>query len=158
MNFDAELYKCKAVLFEDDKTIVYGYYSRIDGHNFIDGVAINPYTLCRNTGVPIKTGGYLYEWDLIEYKTGVTDWEMGFIEWDEYNKCYSIRTSLNYSSKRNIRGIEIRVIGNVILNYSDMKRMQDYSNKEDANYISEPTAECRSTQYLNKRAKMFLPR
>jgi hypothetical protein len=155
--FEKGLYKVKGVLLKDDSTIVHGYYNSRDNTDFIDNYEINPYTLCGNTGIKVKNE-YLYENDLIEYKTGLTEWQMGFIEWDSFKNSYAIRTSLNFSSKKYIHGLEIKIIGNVTLNYSDMDIMQKYSDKEEANYKPEPQIECRSTQHLNKKSKMFLPR
>jgi len=157
VSFCAELYKCKAVLLADDKTTVYGYYNCTCSGHFIDGYKINPYTLCRNTGIKLKAR-YLYEGDLIEYKNALSDWRMGFIAWDDFNKCFVIQSSINFSSKQNIRLFDIRIIGNITLNDADLLKMQAYSDKEEKNYRPEPIVECRSTQYLNKKAKRFLPR
>lgn len=171
--FDAELYKCKGIELEDDTTIVCGYYDYFEKESkiwvekidyetkdiYMDYIVINPYTLCRNTGIKINDG-YLYEYDLISCSSGINGSEkMGFIEWDDFNNAYSVRSSLNYSSKRQIHGLQIKIIGNIELIKTDFDRMQEYSNKQDENYKTpamEP--ECRSTQHINKKLKQFLPK
>lgn len=158
--FNSELYKCKAVQFSDDKTVLCGFYSEHGNEHFIEAgensIAINPYTVCRNTGIPQETD-FLYEGDLIEY-CGGANWEMGFIAWDDWGNTYSIRSSLNYSSKRSIKGNSIKVIGNIILNKKDFDKMQKYSDDQDSKCHYEPTIECRSKQHLNKMSREFLPR
>ncbi|MHB8077415.1 YopX family protein [Desulfosporosinus fructosivorans] len=170
---DYEIYKCKAVCLEDDETVVCGYYYRNEC-NFIDDEnmgyeerlefpttthEINYYTLCRNTGIKLPNGSYFYEYDLVEYTDGFNrSPKMGYIEWDDWSMAYRIRTSANYSSKVDIRAKDINVIGNVILYKDDMPRFQKYSDKVEENPTHDIRVECRSTQALNKKAKMFLPR
>lgn len=167
--FDAELYKCKGIKLEDDTTIVCGYYDYFEGVSkiydydsdtaYMYYFSINPYTLCRNTGIKINDD-YLYEYDLVSYSNGINgSEELGFIEWDDFKNSYSVRSSLNYSSKRQIHGLQIKIIGNIELNKTDFDQMQEYSNKQDENYKTpamEP--ECRSTQHINKKLKQFLPK
>ncbi len=157
VSFDAELYKCKAVLLTDDKTIICGYYNRIGKQHFIDMAQINPYTLCRNTGKRVQHE-YLYEGDLVEYRDGLSVWQMGFIDWDDFTNRFALRSSTNYSSRRDMRTMEMNIIGNIRLSHADMAKMQAYSDKQEQNYTPGGEPECRSTQYLNKKAKMFLPR
>lgn len=158
---DRDLYKCKAITIEG--TTVYGYYYCFDGVDYIlDGSGIkhkiNPYSLCRNTGVKVNNT-YLYEWDLIEYSSGLSNHEMGIVEWDSFNNRHAIRSSLNYKGRRELKGYRINILGNIALNDGDYIKMQEYSDKQYENYkgiTAEP--ECRSTQYLNKKARQFLPK
>ena len=169
---DKELYKCKAVCMSDDETIVCGYYYT-NACDFIDvenidyekkikypttAHEINIYTLCRNTGIKLHDSTYLYEYDFVEYWNGLRSKQLGYIEWDDYSQRYRIRTSANYSSKIDIKGNNINVVGNVILYKNDMPKFQKYSDEREKNPTKDVTVECRSTQHLNKQAKMFLPK
>lgn len=173
--FDPELYKCKAILLEDDKTVLHGFYSyhSSKGHTshslYVDefdhemndvystAYEINPYTLCRNTGIKIKNE-YLYEYDLVLYKNGLAKPELGYVDFDDFQKSYVLRTSLNYTSYKELRLFDLEKVGNIVLFDDDYKRMQEYSDRRESNYSPEPRVECRSTQRLNKLAKQFLPR
>jgi len=172
--FEPEIFKCKAILLADDKTILHGFYSHHSSNNqtshslFIDEFDqemddiypncydINPYTLCRNTGIRVRDE-YLYEFDLVLYKNGFSNSELGYVAFDDFQKSYMLRTSLNYSSYKELRLYDLEVVGNITLNSDDGKRMQDYSDKRDDDYSPSPKVECRSTQKLNKIAKQFLP-
>lgn len=172
---EPELFKCKAILLEDDKTILHGFYNYHSSnshtsHNLfvnefdheMDDVypnvyEINPYTLCRNTGIKLKNG-YLYEFDLVWYSNGLSKRELGYVGFDDSQKSYVLRTSLNYNSYKELRLFNLEVIGNILLRNEDCKKMQEYSDKRDEEYSTDPKVECRSTQRLNKIAKQFLPR
>lgn len=172
---ETESFKCKAILLEDDKTVIHGFYSyhaskSHTSHNlFVDefdqemddvypsAYEINPYTLCRNTGIKVKND-YLYEFDLVLYSNGLSKSELGCVSFDDLQKSYVLRTSLNYSSYKELRLFNLEIAGNIVLNNDDYKRMQDYSDKRDNDYSPNPKVECRSTQRLNKLAKQFLPK
>lgn len=117
---------------------------------------INPYTLCRNTGIKVKDG-YLYEYDLVHYSNGLSGKSLGYIDYDEYTKRWVIRTSVNYSSHADLSKYNIEILGNIVLSNDDYQRMQKYSDDRESNYSPQPRVECRSTQRLNKLAKEFLP-
>ena len=172
--FDKELYMCKALTMNDevlqgfylkdyilDKDIQHGIIT-IPQEKVIDGDVcvvrrieeINPYTLCRNTGIK-KNGTYLYENDLVEYSTAF-DKGMAIVEFDELRCRYMLRTNLDYSARSDIEKFTIKVIGNVILSDDDMKRFADYSKSQ--HYTKDVEPECRSKAHLNKKAKEFLPR
>lgn len=173
--FDHELYKCKAISLADDETVLHGYYSyhSSGSHNdhsilvdefdeeigrvYANMYEINPYTLCRNTGIKTKDG-YLYEYDLIQYSNGLSGESLGYIAFDDYKKSYVIRTSLNYSTHVEISKYNVTAIGNIVLNDEDCKKMKEYSDQREANYSSDPGVECRSTQRINKLTKQFLPK
>jgi hypothetical protein len=172
--FDKELYMCKALTMNDE--VLQGFYVKgyilgkdiqhsiitIPQEKVIDGdvcVArrieeINPYTLCRNTGIK-KNGIYLYENDLVEYSTAF-DKGSAIIEFDEMRCRYMLRFNLDYSSRGDIDRYNIKVVGNVTLNDDDMKRFAEYSKNQIFTEDVEP--ECRSKAHINKRAKEFLPK
>ena len=108
--FDTELYKVKAVFLQDEtEPIITGYYYQDKrGREFIIGddfkhYEINPYTLCRNTG--IKTGNdYLYEYDIVSYFEPMRDKKQyGFIDFDEFYKCFIVRTGIECRATRLLR-------------------------------------------------------
>lgn len=158
--FDKELYKVKGVFIQDeDEPIVQGFYYK-DKHNrhfIIDDFIhfeINPYSLCRNTGIK-KNGKYLYENDLVEYSTAF-DKGMAMVEFDELRCRYMLRTNLDYSARADIEKYTIKVIGNVSLNNDDMELFAEYSKEKQ--YTKDVQPECRSKAHINKKAKEFLPR
>lgn len=172
--FEKELYMCKALTMNDevlkgfyvkdyilDKDIQHGIIT-IPQEKVIDGDVcvvriieeINPYTLCRNTGIK-KNGAYLYENDLVEYSTAF-DKGLAIIEFDEMRCRYMLRFNLDYSSRGDIDRYNIKVVGNVALKDDDMKRFAEYSKNQSFTKDVEP--ECRSKARINKKAKEFLPR
>lgn len=171
--FNPEIYKCKAVSMDNNKTVVCGFYY-CNGCDFIDvpndgyegklqypstAHAINPYTLCRNTGVQLPDKSYMYEYDLVEYGNGVSGQKLiGIIEFDDWHKTFRIRTSINYTSKVEIRKYAIKVIGNIVLFDEDMRKFQAYSDEMEKKSPTDVKVECRSTQHLNKIARQFLPK
>lgn len=170
--FDGNLYKCKANLQGDKSVVVCGYYYWNVAH-FIDvenpnyktqleypttEYVVNPYSLCRNTGIKIGDK-YLYEYDLVEFSSAMAKPEYGYVEWDYLSRQWSLKTSLNYSGRRDLKGRTIKIIGNIALCENDYIKMQEYSNKQDGEYMGIiPGTECRSTQHINKQIRRFLPR
>ena len=156
--FDKELYMLKALDLRDK--VVKGYFEigRVTKDYSISTekgwVRVNPYTLCRNTGIE-KNGTYLYENDLVEYSTAF-DKGLAIIEFDELRCRYMLRTNLDYSARADIERYTIKVIGNVALSDDDMKMFAEYSKNQQFTKDVEP--ECRSKAHINKKAKEFLPR
>ena len=167
--WDPELHKCKA-LSMDPENVVVGYidcnsnetriwvdeFDSDCGASYMNLTHVNPYTVCRNTGIKTKQG-YLYEYDLILFGTAITQQRMGYIEWSDFESSYVIKTSLNYTSTIKVQGRQIEIIGNIMLSAVDQMKMQDYSDKEDG-IASSASPECRSQQHMNKLAKQHLPR
>ena len=155
--FDKELYMCKALTLLNDE-LVKGYYTNYEKKHIIlngsVGRNVNPYTICRNTGIK-KNGIYLYENDLVEYSTAF-DKGMAMVEFDELRCRYMLRTNLDYSARADIEKYTIKVIGNVALSDDDMKRFAEYSKNQSFTKNVEP--ECRSKAHINKKAKEFLPK
>lgn len=171
--FIPEIYKVKAVCMDDDEAVVCGYYYRnvcdfvdVENGDYEKGLEcpttayeVDPYTLCRNTG--IKVGDEcLYEFDLVTYKEPMgTKTCMGYVTFDLFTNSWCVRTSFNFSSKRALRSCgSVAVVGNVMLSGDDAKKFQDYSDADELDYKPEPTVECRSKQYLNRKAREFLPK
>ena len=157
-----ETYMVKAVSMDDDETICFGFFKGSTVYTVEDITAVtwsvNPYTICRNTGIMVD-GQWLFEFDLVELKHPYNGKELGFIEFDTWDSSWKVRRSMNYTSKVELRKFsKLKIIGNVNLSKSDFQKMIEYSNEKDKNFKPEPTVECRSTQYRNKKAKEFLPR
>ena len=155
--FEKEIYMCKALTTEDK--IIKGFYFELCGNHYMGdyakhGERINPYSLCRNTGIK-KNGTYLYENDLVEYSAAF-DKGMAMIEFDELRCRYMLRTNLDYSARADIEKYSIKVIGNVALNDEDMTKFAEYSKSQKFKKDVDP--ECRSKAHINKKIKEFLPR
>ena len=154
--FDRHLYVVKALSLAGIECE--GYYYGGDGGNSInDGwgfIDINPYTICRNTGIK-KNETYFFENDLVEYST-TFDKGLAIIEFDEMRCRYMLRFNLDYSSRGDIDRYNIKVVGNVTLSDYDMKRFAEYSKNQI--FIKDVEPECRSKAHINKRAKEFLPK
>lgn len=166
--FDVNLYKVKALTLPWDyqldnprekEKVVWGFLHQIDGEVYVDKEQINPYTICRNTGIKVN-GEYLYEEDLVRFGSGVSPIEIGIVVWDEYEKAWCIQSNTNFSGRTPIRNKNImEIIGNYALSEKDGKMFQVYSDKEDAKYTGiKGDTECRSKQRLNKISKQFLPK
>lgn len=171
MTFDIDLYKVKALTLPHDfpadvctgeENIICGFLYHKENYVFIknetEDTWVNPYTICRNTGVK-ENGVYLYEFDLLRCKRGCGE-ELGIIIFDNFNKAWAIQSNNNHTGRSSLKSTNIiSVIGNVLLSKEDADTFQEYSDDEDAKYTgirSEP--ECRSTAHVNKLAKQFLPR
>lgn len=155
--FDKELYMCKALTLLNDE-LVQGFYTNYEKSHIIlngsVGRSVNPYSICRNTGIK-KNDTYLFENDLVEYSTAF-DKGLAIIEFDGMRCRYMLRFNLGYSSRGDIDKYNIKVVGNVTLSDDDMKRFEDYSKNQSFTKNVEP--ECRSKAHINKKAKEFLPR
>ena len=126
--FDTELYKVKAVFLQDEtEPIVAGYYYQDKhGREFIIGddfknYEINPYTLCRNTGIKIADT-YLYEYDIVSYFEPMRDKKQyGFIDFDEFYKCFIVRTGIAQRATRLLKDCaKIEFTNrNIVLNEDD---------------------------------------
>jgi hypothetical protein len=161
--YNKEIYKIKAILDSngsDNGDVYNGYYT---------SSGINPYTICRNTGIKINNGDneeeYLYEYDLIEFKEGFNQNKLyGYVFFDEdkYHKTYgsyAVKTSNEYPTIKSLFDCrDFKVVGNVILNEEDIKVIDRQDNRLlNQNPIID-TSDCRSTQYKNKLKKRFLPK
>lgn len=175
--FNNEIYKVKAIVMNDvdekDGDVVCGFYSwevcdfvHVPNINFAEKLeypsepyVVNTYSICRNTGIKLKDGSYLYEFDLVEYVDQRSDKNIGMIEFSDFYGHFFIRSNANHTSYKELKPSHInKVIGNVILSNADAKTFQEYSDKMDANYTPNTEPECRSTQHINKLNKRFLPK
>lgn len=137
--FNSELYKVKGVWPQDEtEPIITGFYYQ-DEHRREFIIAddfkhyeINPYTLCRNTG--IKQGdGFLYEYDIVSYFEPMRDKKQyGFIDFDDFYKCYIVRTGIESRATRLLKDCsKIELTNrNITLNEDDFKWFADLEKSE----------------------------
>lgn len=138
-----EDYLIKAILCEDNKTVVTGFYTaKVNPNNNEEYIPyikplyeetnyeINPFTICKNTNIKDKNKKDVYEFDLVNiYKMGQLE-GIGYVTFDSfYNGCI-VRT---LSGMYNLNNIQIEVIGNVILNDDDYNYFEKKSNKINEN-------------------------
>lgn len=140
MKFDAELYMVKGIFVQDDTApIIKGYYCQDEhGRHLIfdddfKGYETNPYTLCRNTGIKTKDGGYLYENDVVKYNIPLSNHiEYGFVDFDEFYQHYVVRTGIEQRGTRRFKDCSnIKRTGkNIVLCDNDFDWFRDYETKE----------------------------
>ena len=136
--FDSSLYLVKALELEYDRVVI-GYYKANYRHFVFDvfadiphDVEINPYTLCRNTGIKIGDS-YLYENDIVSYYEPMRDKKQyGFIDFDDFYKCYIVRTGIETRATRLLKDcVKIESTGrNISLNDEDLKWFVEWEQEE----------------------------
>lgn len=137
--FNADLYKVKGVFMQDEtEPIITGfYYQDKHGRGFIIAddfkhYEINPYTLCRNTGIKIGDN-YLYEYDIVSYFEPMRDKKQyGFIDFDDYYKCYIVRVGIEHRATRLLRDCaKIEYVNrNIVLNEVDFNWFAEWEKAE----------------------------
>ena len=137
--FNTDLYKVKGVFLQDEtEPIITGYYYQ-DKNNreFIIGddfkhYEINPYTLCRNTGIKANDI-YLYEYDIVSYFEPMRDKKQyGFIDIDDFYKCIVVRTGIECRATRLLRDCSKLEYANrnIVLNENDYNWFAEWEKAE----------------------------
>lgn len=137
--FNTDLYKVKGVFLQDEtEPIITGYYYQ-DKHRREFIIAddfkhyeINPYTLCRNTGIKIGDS-YLYENDIVSYFEPMRDKKQyGFIDFDDFYKCYVVRTGIETRATRLLKDCaKIEHTGrNIVLEECDFKWFAEWEKSQ----------------------------
>ena len=115
------------------------------------GWEVNPYSICRNTGIKIQDT-YLFEADLVEWSTAF-DEGLGIVAFSESEIGFALQRNFNYSGSIALKKVQIkRVVGNVLLSNADAHKFQEYSDREDAKYSGiQATPATRSGDAFKKR-------
>lgn len=168
-NYDLQIVKALTIGFEKE-TIVTGYYccnhNPKDKREYIPYIKpkdedrfyeINPYTVCRNSGIKDENGNYAFEYDLLKIRLNSSEEGHGFIIWSEFYKKWIIKRSTEFSGYLDVDKCKFVIVGNIILDDDDAEIMykQDESEKDRKVYID--TSDCRSTQHKNKIQQGHLP-
>ena len=137
----------KALTVESEAVIV-GHYSQVKDPNSdsaihyvkepadADFYEVNPYTICRNSGIKDKNGSFVFEYDLLKIKTAFEE-AYGFLIWEDAYKAWKIRQFTEYGGCSDVSKYQIEVIGNIVLSASDAEVIykQDEAERERKIFI-----------------------
>lgn len=119
--------------------VVMGYYFVNDKGKFIYDFAqettlpilINPYTVCRNSGIKDKNEKFIFEYDLLKLTHGMKNPRYGFIVWDEFYKSWKIRCRTDRTAYQNLDNWTIESVGNIVLYDRDAEIIYKQEKEED---------------------------
>jgi hypothetical protein len=136
--YNSSLSLVKALDVNSDKVVI-GYYKANYKHFIFDifadvphDVQINPYTVCRNSGIKDKKGSFVFEYDLLRLTHGMKSPCYGFLVWDEFYKSWKIRRRTDRTAYNNLDEWTIESIGNIILSDADAEIIYNQEKEEDA--------------------------
>ena len=140
--FNSELYKVKGAFIQDETEpmIIGFYYQDEHGRHFIVNdcdfkhYEVNPYTLCKNTGIELKNSSYIpFEYDVFIYeepmgKKGL----IGYFQFNQLTKSWVLVTNSETNQYRTLdKCCNLLYTGrNVLISDEDMKWFVEYSKKE----------------------------
>ena len=116
-----------------DETIKGFYVPWNNKHYIVNGFhaeEINPYPICKNTGILDKNDMYVYEYDLIKC-TSFTDSFYAYAQWSEYEKRYVLRRFFEIGGFSDFSKYTIEVVGNVMLSDHDREVIERQEKKEN---------------------------
>ena len=129
-------------------TATEGYYAKKNGRHVILShtgyIDINPYTVCRNSGIKDKNGNRVFEYDLLKLTHGMKESCYGFIVWDEFYKSWKIRRRTDRTAYNNIDDWAIEAVGNILLHDADADVIYRQEKAEDAEETFIDTSYCSS--------------
>lgn len=122
----------------DTNNIVTGYYFVNDKGKFIYDFAqnpscpieVNPYTICRNSGIKDKNQKFVFEYDLLKLTHGIKSSCYGFLTWDEFYKSWKIRRRTDRTAYNNLEDWTIEVVGNIVLCDDDAEILYKQEREE----------------------------
>ena len=153
--FDSDLLTIKALDMNDIEH--QGYYSKYKNSHHLywtdDNSAgifsINPYTICRNSGLKDKNRHYVFEYDLLKISGFSQNEERyGYLEWSDFYKKWQIKTSFEYGTSIDVDKVTFEVVGNVNLYDKDMKIIVNQDNVDSNRELIIDNSDCRP---LHKR-------
>lgn len=136
--------------------IVCGYYCIDEDVHFIETVheeiiksplltaVVNPYTICRNSGIKDRKGKYIYEYDLLKLKHGLMPDSYGYLVWEESYKAWKIRQFISYGGHIDVNKYTVEVVGNIILNDDDAQIIFKQDEQEQQREICIDKSYCPS--------------
>lgn len=134
--YNSDLSLVKALDLEDN--VLEGFYIKSgSGKSFLSPqkmtgfVEINPYAICRNSGIKDKNGNYVFEYDLLKLTSGFKNTRYGFLVWDEFYCSWKIRSRTDRTSYSNIEDWTIETVGNIILHDSDAEIIYKQEREDD---------------------------
>lgn len=140
--FKTDLYTVKGVFtpLETDTYVIGFYYQNEEGKDFIieeesfERYEVNPFTLCRNTGVELKGTTYIpYEYDLLQYYEPMNNKAMfGYLQFNQLTKGYVLITNSETQQYRTLdKCCNLIYTGkNVAVSDEDLQWFVDYSKRE----------------------------
>ena len=136
--FNSTLLLVMALDVEHEK-VVTGYYKANYKHFVFDifadiphEIEVNPYTVCRNSGITDKNNKFIFEYDLLKLTHGLKATCYGFLVWDEFYKSWKIRCRTDRTSYQDIDKWTVEVIGNIVLNDADAEIIYQQEKEDDA--------------------------
>lgn len=135
--YNSSLSLVKALNMQDKE--VCGYYIVYEKKSLVkipevswEAVQINPYTVCRNSGIKDKNGKFVFEYDLLKLTHGMKSSCYGFLVWDEFYKSWKIRRRTDRTAYNNVDEWTIEVVGNIVLNDADAEVIFKQEKAEDS--------------------------
>lgn len=122
---------------DTEKPVLGFYFPHDKGHyihefsNSDSVIRINPYTVCRNSGIRDKNDKFVFEYDLLKLTNGLQSPCYGYLVWDDFYKSWKIRRRTDRTAYIDIDKFTIESIGNIILNDDDLNVIFNQEKKED---------------------------
>lgn len=142
--YDGDLSLVKALISENDKLII-GHYSQVKDPNSEKTLhyvkeptnpnfyEVNPYAICRNSGIKDKDGKFIFEYDLLKISNYFNqDEQYGFLVWEDFYKAWKIRRFTEFGGTCDVSKFKVETVGNILLCDADAEIIykQDKAEKE----------------------------